>query len=96
MGIFESRSAKWKSVLRTVLVIALPVAVCAVILFGIRHFSDRTVENEQATLEQALRNSAVHVYALEGRYPESLDRLLEEYHIQYDKEKFVIEYVPNI
>lgn len=30
-----------------------------------------------------------------GQYPQSLDELLNDYHITYDSDKFVVEYVPN-
>ena len=46
-------------------------------------------------LEQALKNGAIRTYALTGTYPESLSQLLLDYHITYDKTKFVVEYVPN-
>ena len=52
-------------------------------------------EKEQVTLTQALEGGAVRTYALTGRYPQSLDELLSDYHITYDSEKFVVEYVPN-
>ena len=30
-----------------------------------------------------------------GEYPEALSQLLDDYHITYDKTRFVVEYVPN-
>lgn len=95
MTIMEKKSGKWFRFLRSLGVIVLPVILCIFLFREISIFSSHTLENEKATLEQALRSSAVHAYALEGRYPDSLDRLLEEYHIQYDEKKFMIEYVPN-
>ena len=53
------------------------------------------VHKEQDALEQALKNGAIRTYALTGTYPESLSQLLLDYHITYDKTKFVVEYVPN-
>ncbi|MBQ7370745.1 MAG: hypothetical protein IJW67_02480 [Blautia sp.] len=95
MVILEKKSGKWVRLLRSLSAILLPVILCIFLFREISLFSSHALQNEQATLEQALRSSAVHTYALEGRYPESLDQLLEEYHIQYDEKKFVIEYVPN-
>ena len=42
-----------------------------------------------------LESGAIRTYALKGQYPESLDELLNDYHITYDSSRFVIEYVPN-
>ena len=44
---------------------------------------------------KALKASAVRTYALTGEYPENLSQILRDYHITYDKSKFVVEYVPN-
>ena len=47
------------------------------------------------SLTLALEGGAIRTYALTGQYPQSLDELLSDYHITYDSEKFVVEYVPN-
>ncbi len=62
---------------------------------GVSSTSDQAVHKEQDALEQALKNGAIRTYALTGTYPESLSQLLSDYHITYDKTKFVVEYVPN-
>ena len=46
-------------------------------------------------LKQALEQGAIRTYAMTGQYPQSLDELLNDYHITYDSDKFVVEYVPN-
>ena len=43
-------------------------------------------------LQQAIRRSAVHCYAVEGSYPESLNYLKEHYGITYDPEKYIVDY----
>ena len=50
---------------------------------------------EQNALEQTLKSCAVRTYAMTGEYPEDLSQLLDDYHITYDKTRFVVEYVPN-
>lgn len=93
--IFEPRRKRIGRVLRFLLPAVLPILLCAVFLLAISRTSDDTIAKEQATLTQALENGAIYTYALTGNYPESLSQLLEEYRITYDKEKFIVEYVPN-
>lgn len=93
--IFEPGRRRTMRVVRLLLPAVLPVLLCGVFLMAISRTSEDILAKEQATLTQALENGAVYTYSLTGSYPESLSRLLEEYHITYDKEKFVIEYVPN-
>ena len=43
-------------------------------------------------LENSIRQSAVHCYALEGFYPDSLSYLEEHYGLTYDKDKYIVSY----
>lgn len=68
---------------------------CAVILFfliGISSVSENTSRKEAEGLEDSIRKSAVHCYALEGFYPEDLHYLETNYGITYDHEKYVVSY----
>ncbi|MCF0134659.1 MAG: hypothetical protein HUJ72_12400 [Blautia sp.] len=75
--------------------VILSFSLCFLLWKGISYTSQDTLTREKQTLEQAVLNGAVHSYAINGRYPESLEALLEEYHITYDKSRFAIEYIPN-
>lgn len=95
MALFESPRKKLLRRIRILLPILFLALLCLVFWVGISRTSSDTLAKEQQTLEQALRNGAVHAYALSGRYPESLDVLLSDYHITYDRSRFVVEYVPS-
>lgn len=95
MDIFEKPSRKLLRSLRILIPALLLLLLCGIFLGAVSEASGETLEKEKLSLERALKRGAVHTYALEGRYPESLSVLLEKYHITYDKEKFVVEYVPN-
>lgn len=68
------------------------VILLFVFLFGLSSVSDITQEKELESLEDSVRKSAVHCYALEGFYPESLSYLEEHYGIRYNKEKYMVSY----
>ncbi len=52
-----------------------------------------TADQQQANLlKDALNQAVVSCYAVEGRYPESLDYLIENYGIQVNPEKFIVVY----
>lgn len=68
---------------------------CAVILFfmvGLSSVSENTSRKEAEGLEDSIRKSAVHCYALEGYYPEDLHYLETNYGITYDHDKYVVSY----
>lgn len=93
--IFEPGRKRFFRVIRLLLPAAVPVLLCVVFLAAVSAASGSTLAQEQKNLENALKNGAVQTYALTGSYPESLSVLLESYHITYDAEKFVVEYIPN-
>ena len=76
---------------------SFPFFFCwSLLLFFLQEFTSKdTLQKEQQLLEQSLKRGAVHTYALTGRYPESAEELIKDYHITYDSSRFVIEYVPN-
>ena len=92
MELFESRRTKFLRAFFLLFPALLLVLSCTLFVAGVSSTSDQAVHKEQDALEQALKN---RTYALTGTYPESLSQLLSDYHITYDKTKFVVEYVPN-
>ena len=95
MEIFEKRRQKLWNHLKVWFPVLLLVFICIGFLLGVNTTSEDALLKQQQTLLQALQKGAVHTYSLEGRYPESLEQLLEDYHITYDSSKFVVEYVPH-
>ncbi|MGO4944951.1 hypothetical protein ACTQ50_00895 [Blautia sp. Sow4_E7] len=95
MDIFETKGTHAKRIFRSLVPILSAVILCFVFYLGIARTQADSLEKEQITLTQALEGGAIRTYALTGRYPQSLDELLSDYHITYDSEKFVVEYVPN-
>lgn len=49
-------------------------------------------EQAAAALRQAVVDAAVQCYAVEGKYPESLDKLEEEYGVQINHARFIVTY----
>lgn len=95
MHIFEKKRTKFQRYFKFWFPVFLLAVSCLAFLLGINFTSEEMLLKQQETLLQALQNGAVHTYSLEGRYPENLEQILEDYHITYDTEKFIVEYVPN-
>lgn len=73
---------------------AVIVFLCAVFLLlsGSASLRDTADDSRLDSLRQAILRSAVHCYAMEGAYPESLDYIREHYGIQWDQTKYVVDY----
>lgn len=68
------------------------LAISIIICFGLYSTARSTQDNQKRSLEQALYRGIMECYALEGRYPQSLSYLIDEYHIIYNKDAFDIDY----
>lgn len=92
-------STRYKRAIRSIAGFLLPLVLAALIIIifytGISQISDTSVSKEQETLTRALNRGAVSAYSLNGRYPQSLDELLNDYHFTYDSSRFIVEYIPN-
>lgn len=68
--------------------------IAAVLLFvlAFSRLTSRNSAREEALVEDAIRRAAVTCYAVEGRYPESLDYLLENYGVVVDRSRYAVRY----
>lgn len=95
MGLFEPTGRRVRRQIRHFLPVFVLAVLFLVFYLGISVAGTEAVNKEQTTLKQALEQGAIRTYAMTGQYPQSLDELLNDYHITYDSDKFVVEYVPN-
>ena len=65
-----------------------------IIFIGIQQIFDSTSDKEKESLQNAITRNIIECYALEGRYPESLDYIEEHYGLTYNKDKFYVAYNP--
>lgn len=68
------------------------LAVLAMFLVGLNDLSGTTARQEAEGLKNSILQSAVHCYALEGFYPDSLGYLEAHYGLSYDRDKYVVAY----
>ena len=81
----KKRSGLLLSVLALALVLTL---FCG----WLRYFAREDRARQREALEKALQRNVLLCYTLEGRYPDTLEELLEKYPLTYDQEVFVIDY----
>ena len=74
------------------LAILSSVIICLVVISGFSSLSQKTYEHQKESLEKALKRGLMQSYALEGRYPASLDELIDNYHILYNEDLFEVKY----
>ncbi len=73
---------------------SLIIFLVVILLFcaGIDSASQKARREQKNSLEDAIWRSITQYYAIEGRYPESLEILREEYGLQIDYDEFFVDY----
>ncbi len=54
--------------------------------------SKNNISQQKESLEKALKRGILQCYALEGRYPDTLHHLLDNYGIVYNQNLFEVKY----
>jgi len=88
--LFEKRPSRpYKGLVITGAVFLGIIALFALMIGSV----GKTANREQgALLEAAIRNAAVSSYATEGRYPDTLERIVKEYGVIIDHDRFHVRY----
>lgn len=81
-----------KTAVKLVLGLVLAAAVFWGAFCGIRQAGQKLLENGLETTERNLRRGAAACYALEGRYPDSLEYLMEHYGVTVDESRYIVYY----
>lgn len=79
-------------ILRRIAPAIITCLILAVFYAAVSSLSGSAAEEQKKNLEATLRRGIMQCYALEGVYPESLDYLLANYPVYYDKNSFFIDY----
>jgi len=82
-----------------ILPIAFTVVIMVMIAFGLRQTEASGSAEGLRILEDSLRRAVVMNYAIEGRYPDSVEHLEQKFGIHIDRSKYVVHYrifAPNI
>lgn len=78
-----------KSLVFSALVFVVIVVIFLVCIFSV---NKNSAKRQKELLNDALMNDITFCYAAEGKYPESLEYLKENYGLTYDEEKFYVDY----
>ncbi len=72
--------------------LALFCAVFAIFLTGLNSAQEESRLEGLRIVEESVIRSVVTCYAIEGIYPDSIDYLVDNYHLAIDQSKYYIQY----
>lgn len=92
MNRFQKEKRRFPSLRALALPVIFFLCLMTFLIWGMSSVSRTTRQEEEKSLKQAVIRSAVHCYAVEGTYPETLDYLENHYGITYDHDKYLVVY----
>lgn len=92
MNRFEQASPAPIKYVARILPIVFFVVVVVVFFILLNNVSNDTADRQMQSLETALEHDIAQCYALEGRYPENVDYLVDHYGLTFDHDTFVVQY----
>lgn len=92
-GIYDRTGIKKVQKRNFILPVVIFLFMIGMLLYGATSVTNETAKKEQESLKNAVIQSAVHCYSVEGAYPESLDYLKKHYGITWDEKKYKVSYV---
>jgi len=86
------RRSAWDFIRGAVVPVLFTVAVMGMIVFGLRQTGEASRSEGLRILEDSIRRAVVISYAVEGRYPSSIEYIEEHYGVHIDRTKYVVHY----
>lgn len=83
---------KLVSLLRNIAPLLITFAVIAIIYVGIVQAGEASEAEGIRLLEEALMRVAIHSYAVNGYFPESLDYIEQNFAVYIDRTRFIVHY----
>jgi len=75
-----------------VLPVIFTAAIVAAVVSGIRQTDESSSAEGLRILEESLHRAVIMNYAIEGRYPQSLEYIEESFGIFIDRTRFIVHY----
>ncbi|MDD3049003.1 MAG: hypothetical protein PHQ89_03395 [Bacilli bacterium] len=67
--------------------------VIGIVYFGVLESNQSSQKESTTQIEKALDRAISECYSIEGEYPQTLDYLLENYHVYIDEDKYLVHYI---
>jgi len=86
------RRGAWDFIRSAIVPVLFTVAVMGMIVFGLRQTEESSRAEGLRVLEDSIRRAVVICYAVEGRYPSSIEYIEEHFGIFIDRTRYAVHY----
>ena len=86
------RKSAWDVVRGAVAPVLFTIVVMGMIMYGLRQTEEASRAEGLRILEDSIRRAVITAYAVEGRYPDSIEYIVENFGIHIDETRYVVHY----
>ena len=86
------KKSAWDILRGAVVPILFTLVVMGMIVYGLRQTEESSRAEGMRILEESIRRAVVISYAVEGRYPASIEYIEEHYGIHIDRTRYAVHY----
>ena len=86
------KKGAWDIIRAALAPLVFTVVIMGMILYGLDQTEQSSKSEGLRVLEESIRRAVVVSYAVEGRYPESIEYLENNYGIRIDRTKYAVHY----
>jgi uncharacterized protein (DUF4213/DUF364 family) len=86
------RKSAWDFLRNAILPVLFTVSVMVLIVSGLRQTESSSSAEGLRILEDSIRRAVIASYAIEGRYPDSIEYIEANFGIHVDRNRFVVHY----
>ena len=86
------KKGAWDIIRSAIMPLIFTVVVIAIIMSGLSQTADASRAESLRILEDSIHRAVVVAYAVNGRYPESIQYIEENFGIHIDRTRFVVHY----
>jgi len=89
-GVYKKNA--WEILKGALLPILFTLAIVVVAIYGIGNTGESTRQEGTRILEDSIRRAIVTAYAIEGRYPATIEHIENNFGVFIDRERFIVHY----
>jgi len=86
------KKSAWDFLRAAILPVLFTAVIMVIVIIGLRQTDESNRAEGLRILEDSLRRAVVMSYATEGRFPESLEYIEENFGIHIDRTRYVVHY----
>lgn len=86
------RKSSWDIIKSALVPIIFSLAIMGMIIFGLQETDASGKDEAVRVLEDSIRQAVIMSYAVEGKYPDTVEYIEQHYGVKIDRNRYLVHY----